>query len=180
MARKDRIILDTTELKKLDSLIVDLMKSPDSDAGHRVINNTLRAAGKVIKEGVQSEAPQSDFGSYMNPSKAGSRGGKVYRSRIHDSGALRRSIKASVKERARPNNKTFIAAVYARKGGVNPNEDGWHGVFAVGGYGQHRRKNNFMKRGLESVRNKARAKMTGGLEKKIVSMQKRIIKKHGL
>jgi len=180
MAKKDYIIFDTTELKRLDSLLVDLMNSPNSDAGNRVINNTLMAAGKVIKEFVQDEAPESKHGSYKNPSKVGSRGGKVYRSRIHDSGALRRSIKASVKEKARPNNKTFIAAVYVRKGGVNPNEDGWHGIFSVGGYGQHRRKNNFIQRGLNNAKNKARAKMTGGLEKKIVSMEKRIIKKHGL
>jgi HK97 gp10 family phage protein len=170
---KDGLTLKLEGGARLDQILSKL----DPNQSKRIIDSSLKKAGQAVRDTTKSLAPVARNPVYKDPSKMGSRGGKVVKSRPHPLGTLRRSIKSRLSGRARPNSKTFIASVYVQDGHKNKAanyEDGWYAHFVTRGF-HNNRKNDFMKRGARASKGKFKSIMEVQMLKKITKAQQKIL-----
>jgi hypothetical protein len=180
---KDGINIQLEGGARLDRVLqqLDVAKSGQ---GSRIINSSLKKASEAVRTSVANKAPTAQNKTYKNPNKMGSRGGKSFASRNHKRGTLRRSIKARLSHRARPNINTFIASVYVQDGHKKKapvNEDGWYAFFLqnankYSGMPSAYKANDFMKKGTKAAKGTFKRIMEVQMLGKITRAQKKLIK----
>jgi len=177
---KDGITLRLEGGARLDRILSQL----DPNVSSRIINSSLKKAHEEVRDSIAAKVPTAQNKVYKNPNKMGSRGAKVFASRNHKRGTLRKAIKSRISGRARPNTKVFIASVYVKDGGGNPNEDGFYGFWVqngnkYGGIPDKYKPNDFMKKGTKAAKVKFKTIMEVQMLKKITKAQQKMINKLG-
>ena len=173
---KDKLTFKILNSNQIDIALGMLEPSVSS----RIINASLKKAGEAVVPIVKREAPISD---------SGTSGNVKYKSRNHTKGTLRRSIKYGLKARARPNDKTFIASIFAQDGKkrkADASEDGWYShMVRKGRKGSSRpsgrgslsgfQKDDFMARGARKGKGKFNSIMTLQFSQKLTkALQKKL------